>query len=76
VEPDVLFTGGVAKNTGIIKALEQKLGLDILVPENPLLSGAMGAALLAKEITLKALSRGESIETGDRCMDEATFYKN
>jgi predicted CoA-substrate-specific enzyme activase len=76
VEPDVLFTGGVAKNIGVVKALEQKLGLDILVPENPLLSGAMGAALLAKEITLKALSRGESISKGNRCLDEATFYNN
>ena len=76
VEPDVLFTGGVANNIGVVKALEQKLGCDILVPENPLLSGAIGAALLAKEITLKALSRGESIAIGNRCLDEATFHNN
>lgn len=76
VEPDVLFTGGVANNIGAVNALEQKLGCDILVPENPLLSGAIGAALLAKEITLKALSQGESIAIGNRCLDEATFYNN
>ena len=76
VEPDVLFTGGVANNIGVVKALEKKLGCDILVPENPLLSGAIGAALLAKEITLKALSRGESIAIGNRCLDEATFHNN
>jgi predicted CoA-substrate-specific enzyme activase len=74
VEPDVLFTGGVANNIGVVKALKEKLGCEILVPENPLLSGAIGAALLAKEITLKAISRGEPVPKGNRRLDKASFY--
>ena len=75
VEPDVLFTGGVAKNIGVVKALEKRLGCEVLIPEEPLLSGAIGAALLAKEITLKALSQGETIPKGKRRLDESTFFK-
>ena len=75
VEPDVVFTGGVAKNIGVVKALEETLGCKILVPEEPLLSGAIGAALLGKEITLKALAQGEPIQRGERRLDEATFFK-
>ena len=75
VEPDVVFTGGVAKNTGVVKALEENLGCPVLVPEEPLLSGAIGAALLGKEQVLKALARGETIQTGKRRLEEATFFK-
>jgi predicted CoA-substrate-specific enzyme activase len=70
----VLFTGGVAKNTGVVKALERNLGCEVLVPEEPLLSGAVGAALLGKEIALKALDRGEPIPNQNRHFDEATFF--
>lgn len=75
VEPDVVFTGGVAKNIGVVSALEETLGCPVLVPEEPLLSGAIGAALLAKEITLKALAKGEPIQKGERPLGEATFFK-
>ena len=54
VEPEVIFTGGVAKNTGMVKALTENLGCPVLVPSEPLLSGAIGAAITAQEITLKA----------------------
>jgi predicted CoA-substrate-specific enzyme activase len=74
-EPDVVFTGGVAKNIGVVKALEEKLGCELLIPEEPLLSGAIGAALLGKDITLKTLDRGEPIQRGERRLDEATFFK-
>jgi len=43
----VVFTGGVAKNTGMKKALEDRLGQEILIPENPQIIGALGAAILA-----------------------------
>jgi len=45
---DVVFTGGVAKNVGIKEALEDEIGLQILVPEEPQITGALGAAILAK----------------------------
>ena len=50
---EVVFTGGVAKNAGIKKALEDELGTKILVSEEPQIVGALGAALLAKVEILK-----------------------
>jgi (R)-2-hydroxyacyl-CoA dehydratese activating ATPase len=74
IEPDVLFTGGVAKNIGVVKALEENLGCKVLVPEEPLLSGAMGAALLAKEITIKEIEQGKFSQNTQRRLDSATFF--
>jgi len=45
---DVAFTGGVAKNVGMKKALEDEIKLEILVPEQPQIMGALGAAILAR----------------------------
>lgn len=47
VEPQLVFCGGVAKNPGVKKALEKELGFKIDVPENPQITGALGAALIA-----------------------------
>jgi predicted CoA-substrate-specific enzyme activase len=75
IEPDVVFTGGVARNIGVVKSLETKLGCKVLVPEEPLLSGALGAALLGKEITLKALAQGKPVKRGSRSLTESTFFQ-
>ena len=75
VEPDVVFTGGVAKNIGVVKAVRENLGCEVLVPEDPLISGAVGAALLGKELTLKALAEGEPVLKRERRLEEATFFK-
>jgi predicted CoA-substrate-specific enzyme activase len=45
---DVVFTGGVAKNMGMKKALEEEIGLKVLIPSDPQVVGALGAALLAR----------------------------
>ena len=45
---EIVFTGGVAKNVGIKKALEDEIKLEILIPDEPQIIGALGAALLAK----------------------------
>jgi predicted CoA-substrate-specific enzyme activase len=42
----VALTGGVAKNAGFRQALEELLGVEVAVPEEPQLVGALGAALL------------------------------
>ena len=47
-QEDVVFTGGVAKNAGIKIALEDEIGLKIIVPDEPQIMGALGAAMLAK----------------------------
>jgi benzoyl-CoA reductase subunit A len=44
------FTGGLAKNPGITKRIERELGTVALTTEyDPILAGAIGAALLAQE---------------------------
>jgi predicted CoA-substrate-specific enzyme activase len=75
IEPDVAFTGGVAKNAGMVKALEDNLGCTVFVPDEPLITGALGAALLAKDLALKSLAEGKPVRKGERQLDEATFYK-
>jgi predicted CoA-substrate-specific enzyme activase len=45
----VAMTGGVAKNAGVVRALEGKLGVRLLVPPEPQIVGALGAALIALE---------------------------
>jgi predicted CoA-substrate-specific enzyme activase len=73
-ESDVFFTGGVAKNIGVVKALEENLGCKVFVPKEPLLTGALGAALLGKEITFKAMEKGEPLQTVERRLTEASFF--
>ena len=45
VTPPVLFAGGVAHNPCIRTLLEDSLGMPLIVPEQPDLVGALGAAL-------------------------------
>ncbi len=47
IRPPAMMTGGVAKNIGVVKALEEKLGTHLLVSENAQVNGAIGAALIA-----------------------------
>jgi predicted CoA-substrate-specific enzyme activase len=49
VEAPVAFAGGVAKNVGVIRALEEVLGERLIVPEEPQIVGALGAALVARD---------------------------
>lgn len=44
----IMMTGGVAKNVGVVKALEKKIGLPIEVSPQSQVTGAIGAALLAQ----------------------------
>ncbi len=74
IEADLVLTGGVAKNIGMVKAMKESLGYEILVPEEPLLTGALGAAILAKEIHLNAAALGEALPTKSRRLEKATFF--
>jgi len=47
-QKETVLTGGVAKNVGVKKALQDEIGIDIFVPQEPQIIGALGAALLAK----------------------------
>lgn len=48
--PPVVFQGGVAFNMGIRRALEEALKTPIIVPSHHEVMGAIGAALLAREV--------------------------
>jgi predicted CoA-substrate-specific enzyme activase len=50
VEDPVVFAGGVANNPCMRHLLEQTIGKPVMVPENPQMMGALGAALLAGEM--------------------------
>ncbi len=49
IEPEVTLTGGVARNVGMVRALEQVLGQKIQVSPDAQFIGAVGAALFALE---------------------------
>lgn len=74
IEPDVVLTGGVAKNIGMVQAMSQSLGCSLLVPEEPLLTGALGAALLARDRALKLVAQGKPLGARQRRLEKATFY--
>jgi predicted CoA-substrate-specific enzyme activase len=50
VVEQVLMTGGVAKNRAVVARLAEQIGHPILVPEEPQIIGALGAALFASEV--------------------------
>jgi (R)-2-hydroxyacyl-CoA dehydratese activating ATPase len=52
----IIFTGGVAKNVGVKRALENEIGMEIIVPEEPQIMGALGAAIIAKAEAAKLAS--------------------
>lgn len=52
-EKEIVFTGGVAKNSGVRKALEAVCGGEILVPQDPQMTGALGSAMIALSESVK-----------------------
>jgi bzd-type benzoyl-CoA reductase Q subunit len=57
LEPEFAITGGIAKNPGIVKRIEQRLGITALAPPegtDPQTAGALGAALFANSLALRA----------------------
>jgi predicted CoA-substrate-specific enzyme activase len=49
LEEGCALSGGGALDTGLIKALQESLGVNLLVPERPRFVTALGAAVLAEE---------------------------
>lgn len=46
---EVVFTGGVARNTGVVRAIQAETGVPLRIPADPQITGALGAALLAAD---------------------------
>jgi predicted CoA-substrate-specific enzyme activase len=49
VEQDVAMVGGGARDVGLVQALKEIRGHDILIPQRPHMTAALGAALIAIE---------------------------
>ena len=49
IKPPVVFQGGVAFNQAIVKALQEELDTEVIVPPHHEVMGAIGAALLVHE---------------------------
>ncbi len=49
IKPPIVFQGGVAFNQAIVKALQEELDTETIVPPHHEVMGAIGAALLAHE---------------------------
>jgi predicted CoA-substrate-specific enzyme activase len=69
IEKDVVVTGGGAKNIGLIKAIEGKIGFPVLMPPEPFLTGALGAALIGKDFYDRGIKPERS-----RKREEVTFF--
>lgn len=57
VTPDVVMSGGVAQNAGVVRAISKELKQPVIVAPNPQVAGALGAALYAYEDALKAMKK-------------------
>jgi (R)-2-hydroxyacyl-CoA dehydratese activating ATPase len=58
LEPEITFTGGVSRNQGMVRALEDKLGMSLNVSSDSHFMGAIGAAAFALERSLAHLDSG------------------
>lgn len=70
VEDSVIVTGGGAKNRGLLRALSEMLGHRLLVPEEPLITGALGAALLGRDLVERARKNNSPLQTKARVFKE------
>ena len=62
LEKELAISGGIAKNIGIVKRIEDKLNLKVLEANpDPIIAGALGAALYARDF----LIREKTISTGN-----------
>ena len=73
--PPVVFQGGVALNQGMVTAIEEALGLSMIVPPYPGVSGAIGAALIVhEEFKLKAKTTSfNGFEIADAALSASSF---
>lgn len=70
LEPPIVMTGGVAKNVGVIAAFERLLDTKLLIPEDPQLIGAVGAAVLA----LETYQKSRNDETRNKPYNRRRYY--
>jgi predicted CoA-substrate-specific enzyme activase len=57
VEPELVIAGGIGKNPGVVRRIEAKIGLRALLPPEPQIAGALGAALFAADRVAEGAAR-------------------
>ena len=62
MEEEITFTGGVARNVGMVRALERKLEVTLNVSEESQYIGALGAALFALDYILASRTPRDKAE--------------
>jgi (R)-2-hydroxyacyl-CoA dehydratese activating ATPase len=70
LEKEVVVTGGGAKNFGLVKAIEEQVGFAVKIPPEPLLTGALGAALVGHDFLKRGLKPDH-----ERRRDGVTFFQ-
>ena len=53
LEEDLVMSGGVSKNVGVVKMVEKRLGITPKISTDPQMTGAVGAAVVAREKYLR-----------------------
>jgi (R)-2-hydroxyacyl-CoA dehydratese activating ATPase len=76
IEETVAITGGGAKNSGLCHSLQERLQLPVFIPPEPLITGALGAALIAGEKAARVGERALGALKKNRRLDAATFFSN
>jgi (R)-2-hydroxyacyl-CoA dehydratese activating ATPase len=55
IEKEVVVTGGGAKNIGLVRAISEQIGFPVQVPPEPLITGALGAALVGHDFLKRGI---------------------
>jgi predicted CoA-substrate-specific enzyme activase len=70
----LVVTGGGALNVGLVKALKDKMGRDLVTTPLAQFAGAVGAAMLAKDLAEQARDQGRPLTRGGRRLEAVTFF--
>lgn len=73
IEKELVVTGGGAKNNGLFKCLEERIGFPLYRSSEPLLTGALGASILAQEYAKKEEQEGK-LPQKERKLKAAKFF--
>lgn len=73
----VVMTGGVAKNRAAVHYIEKSLGLPVILPGNPQVAGALGAALIGLDDYRAEIGRrGQALADDDAYDAQMAFDKS
>lgn len=73
IQPPVVFQGGVAFNRGIVRALQEELKMEIIVPPHHEVMGAIGAALLVHENATEGRGRFKGFDVSEVELKTTSF---